>query len=430
VRLTSGVLKSGVHFLSIFKDEEEKEILLRFSQIFAGMKNRNLMDMFAMCMQYIFDCMLKNDQLLTVFSNLLQTAQVVRCFADVLVNFLVTSKLDILKQPDTPASKLVLHLFQLLFVAVAKSSWDCECILQPYVSTIMDACVKNASEIEKPHGYIQLLHSMFHALSGAKFELLFREFIPTLQPCLNLLLAMVEGPIGLDLKHNVLELCLRIPARLSSLLPYLPRLMKPLVLALKGSDELIDLGLRTLEFWIDNLRPEFLEHSMADAISEINLTLWSHIQPKPYPWGEKALHLLGKLGGRNRRFLKEPLALECKEYPEHGLRIILTFGPSTQYLVPLDRCIYLAREAIMQNNSDVDASHKRHALKFLRVCLSSVLNVKGNVPGEGVVPGLLSMMLMSSIDPSRCGTGTSNMKVCLQPVFFDKSMLASHLQLK
>eukprot|EP00253_Pinus_taeda_P034578 PITA_34578 len=411
VRLISRVLKNGVHCLSIFKDtEEEREILMKFSQIFTGMKNRDLMDMFAMCMPYLFECMLKNDQLLSVYSNLLQTAQVVRYIADVLVNFLVCSKLDTLKQPDTPASKLALRLFHLLFVVVAKFSGDCECVLRPYVSTIVDTCVKNASEIEKPHGYMQLLHSMFRALSRAKFELLLWEFIPTLHPCLNLLLTMVEGPVGLDMKDLVLELCLRIPAPLSSLLSYLPRLMKPLVLALKGSDELIGLGLRTLEFWIDNLKPEFLEHSMVDFISEINLTLWSHIRPKPYRWGEKALQLLGKVGGKNRRFLKEPLALEWKEYPEYGLRLILTFEPSTQYLLPLDHCIYLARATVMQNRSDVDASQKRHSLQFLRVCLSSVLNLKGNNPG-GVIPDLLSTMLMSSIDPSRLGTGTSNMKV-------------------
>lgn len=414
VRLASGVLKSGVHCLSIFKDkEEEREMLQHFSQIFAVMEHRNLMDMFAMCMQHLFEYMINNNQLLVVFSTLLQTAKVVRYFADVLVNFLVSTKLDVLKQPDTPASKLVLQLFRALFVAVAKSPGDCERVLQPYVSTIMEVCMKNATEIEKPHGFMQLLRTMFRPLSGAKYELLLREFIPTLQPCLNMLLAMVEGPTGIDMKDLVLELCLTLPARLSSLLPHLSRLMKPLVLALKGSDELISLGLRTLEFWIDSLNPEFLEPSMANVMSEVILTLWSHIRPKPYPWGGKALQLLGKLGGRNRRFLKEPLALECKENPEHGLRLILTFEPTISFLVPLDRCIYLAIATVMQNSSGVDAFYRRHALKLLRVCLSSVLNLKGNITGEGVTPGLLSTMLMSSIDPSRRRTETSTMKVDL-----------------
>lgn len=338
-------------------------------------------------------------------------SQVTKHFADVLVNYLVTSKLDTLKQPDTPAAKLVLQLFRYLFVAVAKFSADCERVLQPHVITLMETCMKNATEVEKPLGYMQLLRTMFRALSGGKFELLFREFIPTLQPCLNMLLAMVEGPTGLDMIDLVVELCLTLPARLSSLLPHLHRLMKPLVLALGGSDELVALGLRTLEFWIDSLNPEFLEPSMATVMSDLILTLWSHLRPKPYLWGGKALQLLGKLGGRNRRFLKEPLSLECKENPEHGLRLILTFEPTTSFLVPLDRCIYLARAAVMGTQVGVDSFYRKHALKFLRVCLASVLNLKGNVGGEGVTPGQLSTMFITSVDPSRRRAENPNVKV-------------------
>jgi hypothetical protein len=64
------------------------------------------------------------------------------------------------------------------------------------------------------------------------------------------------------------------------------------------------------------------------------------------------MQLLGKLGGRNRRFLKEPIELEYKDNPEHGLRLILKFQTSqpdsapTSFLVPLDRCISLATNAM------------------------------------------------------------------------------------
>ncbi|KAL6010354.1 hypothetical protein ACLOJK_000785 [Asimina triloba] len=413
VRKASGVLKSGVHCLVLFKEkEEEREMLQNFSQILAIMEPRDLMDMFSMCMPELFEAMINNTQLLHIFNTLLQAPKVLRPFADVLVNFLV-SKLDILKNPDTPAAKLVLQLFRLLFVAVAKAPSDCERILQPHVPVIMEACLKNATEVDKPLGYMQLLRTMFRSLTGGKFELLLRDLIPTLQPCLNMLLAMVEGPTGEDMRDLVLELCLTLPARLSSLLPHLQRLMKPLVLALKGSDELVTLALRTLEFWVDSLNPDFLEPSMANVMSEVILALWSHLKPAQYPWGGKALQLLGKLGGRNRRFLKEPLALECKENPEHGLRLILTFEPSTPFLVPLDRCIYLAVAAVMQNNCGMEVFYRKQALKFLRVCLSSLLNLRGNITGDGVTPGLLSTLLLFSVDPSRRRTETSDMKVDL-----------------
>lgn len=416
VRLASGILKGGVHCLALFKDkEEEKELFAHFSSVFTVMEPRNFMDMFSMSMPHLFECMLENNQLLQIYVSLLQNQKVTRHFADVLVHFLVNSKLDVLKQPDSPGAKLVLQLFRYLFVAVVKFPADCERVLQPHVVTVMEVCMKNATEGNKPMGYMQLLRNMFRALSGGKFELLFREFVPTLQPCLNMLLGMIEGPTGMDMIDLVVELCLTMPARLTSLLPHLPRLMKPLVLALKGNDELVGHGLRTLEFWIDSLNPEFLEPSMANVMSELILTLWSHLRPKPYPFGAKALQLLGKLGGRNRKFLKEPLALECKENPEHGLRLILTFEPNTSFLVPLDRCIYLARAAVLQNQPAVDLFYRKHALKFLRVCLSSVLNLKGNIGTDGVTPGQLSTVLITSVDPARRRAETSNMKVSTAP---------------
>ncbi|KAJ7953120.1 Transformation/transcription domain-associated protein [Quillaja saponaria] len=397
----SGVLKSGVHCLALFKEkDEEREMVNLFSQILAIMEPRDLMDMFSLCMPELFDCMISNTQLVHIFSTLLQAAKVYRPFADVLVNFLVSSKLDVLKQPDSAAAKLVLHLFRFIFGAVAKAPADFERILQPHVPIIMEVCMKNAIEVEKPLGYMQLLRTMFRALAGCKFELLLRDLIPLLQPCLNMLLTMLEGPNGEDTRDLLLELCLTLPARLSSLLPYLSRLMKPLVMCLKSSDELVSLGLRTLEFWVDSLNPDFLEPSMANVMSEVILVLWSHLRPAPYPWGSKSLQLLGKLGGRNRRFLKEPLALDCKENPEHGLRLVLTFEPATPFLVPLDRCINLAVVAVIHKNGGMDSFYRKQALKFLRICLSSQLSLPGSVSDEGYTPKQLSTLLVSNVDPS------------------------------
>ncbi|KAI4314757.1 hypothetical protein L6164_027634 [Bauhinia variegata] len=414
VRKASGVLKSGVHCLALFKEkDEEREMLHLFSQILGIMEPRDLMDMFSLCMPELFDYLISNTQLVHIFSTLLALPKVYRPFADVLVNFLVSSKLDVLKHPDTPAAKLVLHLFRFIFGAVAKAPTDFERILQPHVPVIMEFCMKNATEVERPLGYMQLLRTMFRALAGCKFELLLRDLIPLLQPCLNMLLSMLEGPAAEDTRDLLLELCLTLPARLSSLLPYLSRLMKPLVFCLKGNDELVSLGLRTLEFWVDSLNPDFLEPSMANVMSEVVLSLWSHLRPAPYSWGAKALQLLGKLGGRNRRFLKEPLALECKENPEHGLRLILTFEPATPFLVPLDRCINLAVTAVMHRNSGMDAFYRKQALKFLRVCLSSQLNLPGTVADEGFVLKQLSALLVSPVDQSLHRSESTDVKADL-----------------
>ena len=408
----SGVLKSGVHCLALFKEkDEERDMLNVFSQILCIMEPRDLMDMFSLCMPELFECMISNTQLVHIFSLLLQSSKVYRPFADALVNFLVSRKLDVLKNPGSPAAKLVLHLFRFILGAVAKVPADFERILQPHALLIMEVCMKNATEVERPLGYMQLLRTMFRALAGCKFELLLRDLIPMLQPCLNMLLTMLEGPTGEDMRDLLLELCLTLPARLSSLLPHLPHLMRPLVFCLKGSDDLVSLGLRTLEFWIDSLNPDFLEPSMAIVMSEVILSLWSHLRPAPYPWGGKAVQILGKLGGCNRRFVKESLALECKDNPEHGLRLILTFEPSTPFLVPLDRCINLAVTAVINKNSGMDAFYRKQALMFLRVCLSSQLNLPGNVSDEGYTARQLSTLLVSAVDSSWRRSETSDVKV-------------------
>ncbi|KAI9160936.1 hypothetical protein LWI28_012903 [Acer negundo] len=120
----SGVLKSGVHCLALFKEKEERDMLHLFSQILAIMEPRDLMDI----------------------------------------------KLDVLKNPDSPAAKLVLHLFRYIFGAVAKAPADFERILQPHVPVIMEVCMRNATEVEKPLAYLQLLRTMFRALSDANLN--------------------------------------------------------------------------------------------------------------------------------------------------------------------------------------------------------------------------------------------------------------------
>ncbi len=68
----------------------------------------------------------------------------------------------------------------------------------------------------------------------------------------------------------------------------------------------------------------------------------------------QALQLLGKLGGRNRRGIQEPAELEYKDNTEHGMRLVLTFQPTTSFLVPLDRILLLARHALYHPHPGLD----------------------------------------------------------------------------
>lgn len=42
---------------------------------------------------------------------------------------------------------------------------------------------------------------------------------------------------------------------------------------------------------------------MAGVVRPLMMALWSHIKPAPYPFGTKVAEVLGKMGGRSRRWL-------------------------------------------------------------------------------------------------------------------------------
>ncbi len=70
--------------------------------------------------------------------------------------------------------------------------------------------------------------------------------------------------------------------------------------------------LRTLEFWVDNLNPEFLFPELSKqktVFVSLMKALSIHLRPAPYPYGLLTLRLLGKLGGKNRRVLREPIEI-------------------------------------------------------------------------------------------------------------------------
>lgn len=59
------------------------------------------------------------------------------------------------------------------------------------------------------------------------------------------------------------------------------------------------------------------------------------------------LQLLGKLGARNRRWLKQPQEVVYLDNPEHGLRAILMFSSDRQgFLVPQERILSLVRKLV------------------------------------------------------------------------------------
>ena len=393
LRRASGFVANGVRCLALFQGTECAEMCTHFAEALAVLDPRNFVDV--ICLR--IDALLGGGEpyelapMVQLPHLLLQSSALGRSFADALATHLVRDRLGALAEPASPQSQLVLKLFSLLMHAVSKYS-SCEAVLSPHVATLVESCLKAVKEVDDPSAYVRLLRYLFRALAQAKFDLLYREVVPVLQPCLDTLLTMLHGPDTHELNDTIVELCLTLPARLSSILPHLPRLAHPLLRALKStSSELQLLGLRTLEFWVDSLNPDFLDPCIAEVEPQLMLALWALLKPQQSgaPFGAKALQMLGKLGGRSRCFLREPLELEAKQNPEHGLRLILTFKPETSFLVPLDRCIQLMRTILQAppvpnlKGAEALVEHRRRALAFLRTCLASVLNLGAGLARTG-----------------------------------------------
>jgi transformation/transcription domain-associated protein len=206
---------------------------------------------------------------------------------------------------DVKKSSILLRLFKLSFMAVTLFSAQNEQVLLPHVSKIITKSIQLSTTAEEPMNYFLLLRSLFRSIGGGRFEHLYKEILPLLEmllDVLNNLLLTARKPAERDL---FVELSLTVPARLSNLLPHLSYLMRPLVVALRAGSDLVGQGLRTLELCVDNLTADYLDPIMAPVIDELMAALWEHLKPNPYSHfhAHTTMRILGKLGGRNRKFI-------------------------------------------------------------------------------------------------------------------------------
>ena len=230
-------------------------------------------------------------------------------------------------------ASMLLRLFKMTFGSVTLFEQN-ENVLLPQLCRIITVCMHSATCAQAPQNYLYLLRALFRSIGGGKFELLYKELLRVLPGLLKGLVALqrsVETNSDPTTKKLLIELCLTVPARLPSLLKHLPLLMTPIILALRSPhQELIMLSLRTVEFWLDNLNIKFLYPILTSASIENDLmnALTNLLRPSPMVYGEVAMRVLGKLGGRNRRFLVKPQPQKMQHHAYSGLEARFYWGPS------------------------------------------------------------------------------------------------------
>ena len=173
------------------------------------------------------------------------------------------------KKDNLDTSNLYLKLFKLVFGSVSLLASANEQMLKPHLHAIVNKSMQMALTARDPINYFYLLRALFRSIGGGSHDLLYQEFLPLLCNLLQGLNVLQNGHHKSQVKDLFVELSLTVPVRLSSLLPYLPLLMGPLVSALKGSSALVNQGLRTLELFVDNLQPDFLYDHIQPVRAEL-----------------------------------------------------------------------------------------------------------------------------------------------------------------
>ena len=303
------------NLLQTVKSKEEKEILEMFSEIFQMLSPQMFHEIFTISIEFMVERIYFNNSLQIIASTFLANVQTSPIFATILVEFLL-SRLEEMGS-NIEKSNLYLRLFKLVFGSVSMFAQENEKMLKPHLHNIVNKSMKYALCAKEPYNYFLMLRALFRSIGGGSHDLLYQEFLPLLPTLLQGLNSLQSGLHKQHMKDLFVELCLTVPVRLSSLLPYLPMLMDPLVSALNGTQTLVSQGLRTLELCVDNLQPDFLYDHIQPVRAELMQALWRTLRNPQDSIAQVSFRVLGKFGGGNRKMMMtEPQKLEYTSFKE------------------------------------------------------------------------------------------------------------------
>ncbi|KAF2111319.1 hypothetical protein BDV96DRAFT_190671 [Lophiotrema nucula] len=327
--LSPGDLMANQHMMSSGK--EEKELLETFATVFHHIDPATFHEVFSSEIPHLYDMMFDHPALLHVPQFLLASEATSPSFAGMLLQFLM-DRIEEVGTADVKKSSILLRLFKLSFMAVTLFSAQNEQVLLPHVSKIITKSIQLSTTAEEPMNYFLLLRSLFRSIGGGRFEHLYKEILPLLEMLLDVLNNLLITARKTSERDLFVELSLTVPARLSNLLPHLSYLMRPLVVALRAGSDLVGQGLRTLELCVDNLTADYLDPIMAPVIDDLMAALWEHLKPNPYSHfhAHTTMRILGKLGGRNRKFITSPPELDFKPYSDDQSSIDIRLIGSTK----------------------------------------------------------------------------------------------------
>ena len=311
-KLYQDLFRNGVRCFSLFtignvtSSEERRTLGESFAQLFTCLDQKSFVAALQGQMDFLKDSIVSHSLCLIIPTNFLGSTSenLALEFADLLLKYLVEHIGSI--EGFHKEALVMLRLFKLVIMFTTSGQGPTrarkESFLKPYVAPIISGCLARASEKRSCWQYVLILRYLFRQIGAAKSELLQEEYRGHLGYIVERL-SQLAGNSERPLRDLYIELCcLLIPTCTPTMLPYLPTLFRHLVEGLHNtSSELMGLALRTLEIWVDGLKPDCLEHLVAPFKAKLMKVLFSHLRPAPYAWGPLSLRILGKMGGRNRK---------------------------------------------------------------------------------------------------------------------------------
>ncbi|XP_052826902.1 transformation/transcription domain-associated protein [Octopus bimaculoides] len=355
------------------RTKEEKEVLEHFAGVFTMMNPQTFKEIFSITIEYMVDRIHNNYALQIIANSFLANNTTSATFATILVEFLL-ARMEEMGSSNTERSNLYLKLFKLVFGSVSLFAAENEQMLKPHLHTIVNRSMSLAMTAKEPYNYFLLLRTLFRSIGGGSHDMLYQEFLPLLPNLLQGLNSLQSGLHKQHIKDLFVELCLTVPVRLSSLLPYLPMLMDPLVSALNGSQTLVSQGLRTLELCVDNLQPEFLYEHIQPVRAELMQALWRTLRNPSDSIALVAFRLLGKFGGGNRKMVREPQQLNYNEKETVGPCVVLQFQDCK---IPINLPVEKAIDTALSNLkcSTTNAFVLRQSWELIRCFLVSAMSL-------------------------------------------------------
>lgn len=358
------------------RTKEEKEVLEHFAGVFSLMTPQTFREIFASTIDYMVDRMAHNYTLQVISNSFLVTRDTSPVFATVLVEYLL-EHMEEMGNGNVERSNLCLKLFKLVFGSVSFYPAENEHMLRPHLHQIVNRSMELAMTAKEPYNYFLLLRALFRSIGGGSHDLLYQEFLPLLRNLLQGLNSLQSGLHKQQMKDLFVELCLTVPVRLSSLLPYLPMLMDPLVSALNGSSTLISQGLRTLELCVDNLQPDFLYDHIQPVRADLMQALWRSLRSPNEQVAHVAYRVLGKFGGGNRKMMIEPQKLDYNIRRSNGPAVVVHF-PEHQKTINLsvEKAIDVAIAVL--KNPNVDMFYRKQGWKVVKGYIISSMSLSDN----------------------------------------------------